>query len=405
MKRARSLNAAASEVIGSVEVLEPKIASSPMTFCARPIDFFLDLAVLEHRLDDQVAILQRHIVGRGLNTREQRVAFGGAGAAALDLIGHQLPRMLLALLGRFRIAVDEHDIEAGKRAHIGDARAHEAGAEHADFLQVFPRHGGRPAGALVDLLQRDEQRADHRRRLRRTQNFRKPARLDAQRLIHRQLQSLIDDLHDGARRRIIVVGLAPIERVCRRKHHHAGFRMDRPARQFETFDIPRRLGRAARRDPVFGRLDEIAGGHHRIDELHRLGALDIDLVAFEQELQRIGRLQHARDPLRAAGAREQSDFDLRQRQPRSVVVGGDTVMAGERQFETAADRGAIDRRDPGLAAGLDPAAKQRQFAALLEQARIRRLLALRRRQFGEGAARASPTSSDRRRRRTCPCRR
>ena len=33
MKRAGSLNSAASEVIGSVEVLEPKIALSPITAC------------------------------------------------------------------------------------------------------------------------------------------------------------------------------------------------------------------------------------------------------------------------------------------------------------------------------------------------------------------------------------
>ena len=101
MKRARSLNAAASEVIGSVEVLEPKIAWSPITFCARGDRLFLDLAVLEHRLDDEIAILQRDVIGGRRDARQQRVAVGGAGAAAIDLLGHQLLRMRLALLGAF----------------------------------------------------------------------------------------------------------------------------------------------------------------------------------------------------------------------------------------------------------------------------------------------------------------
>ena len=61
-------------------------------------------------------------------------------------------------------------------------------------------------------------------------------------------------------------------------------------------------------------------------------------------------------------------------------------MAGERKLEAAAHRGAVERRDPRLAAGLDAAEDQRELAALLEQPRVRRLLALRLYQLGEGAA-------------------
>ena len=61
---------------------------------------------------------------------------------------------------------------------------------------------------------------------------------------------------------------------------------------------------------------------------------------------------------------------------RLAVFGGDAVMAGERQLEAAAERGAVDRRDPRLAAGFDAPIKQRQLAAFLEQLCGRGLLAL-----------------------------
>ena len=63
MNRAGSLKSAASDVIGSVEVLEAKIASSPNDRLDLGDDVGLHLAVLEHGLDDEVAILQRAIVG------------------------------------------------------------------------------------------------------------------------------------------------------------------------------------------------------------------------------------------------------------------------------------------------------------------------------------------------------
>ncbi len=320
-----------------------------------------------------------------MDARQYRFAVGGRGATAIDLVGHQLLRMRLAFFRGFRITVDQYDLQPGERADIGDAAAHESGAEHADFFQRLSRHG-RPPRPLVQLLQRDEQRADHRRRFWRVQDFGEPARLDPQRLVDRQLQALIDDLHDGARRRVIIVGLAAIDGVRRREHHHAGFGIDRAARQFEAVDVPWRLGGAARFDPVFRRFDQIALRHHGVDKLHRLGAIELQLIALEQELQRVGRGQHARNALRAAGARKQTDLDLGQTEPGSPVVGGDAMMAGERQLETAADRGAVDGGNPRLAAGLDAPVQQRQPAALVEQPRICRFGALRCRQIGEGAA-------------------
>jgi len=54
--------------------------------------------------------------------------------------------MRLARVGGFLVAVDEHDVEPRERRDIGDAGAHEAGTEHADFLE-HRRRAPRPAGA------------------------------------------------------------------------------------------------------------------------------------------------------------------------------------------------------------------------------------------------------------------
>ena len=95
----------------------------------------LHLAVLEHRLDDQVDALERVVVRRRRDAREQRVGVGLLGAAALDLARHDVRRIGLALVGRLLVAVDQHHVDAGLRRDVGDAGAHQAGAEHADLLQ------------------------------------------------------------------------------------------------------------------------------------------------------------------------------------------------------------------------------------------------------------------------------
>ena len=106
----------------------------------------LDRAILEHRLDDEVAALEIGVVGGRLDAREQRLLVGRLGAPLGDLRADDLVRIGLALVGRFLVAVDQHDLEPGVGRDIGDAGAHEAGAEHADLLEI--RRGNvRPGGA------------------------------------------------------------------------------------------------------------------------------------------------------------------------------------------------------------------------------------------------------------------
>ena len=183
----------------------------------------------------------------------------------------------------------------------------------------------------------------------RAQDVGEVARLDPQRGVHRQLQSLIDALHDGARGRIIVVGLAAIDRVAGREHHHAGLGIDRAAGQLEALLVPGRHRLAAALDPVLCGLDHIGRRHHGIDELQRLGLSRLIASPFSSNcIASCG--EHARHALRAAAAGKQPDLDLGQAETGLRIVGRNAVMARQRQFETAAEREAVDRGDPRLAA-------------------------------------------------------
>ena len=127
----------------------------------------------------------------------------------------------------------------------------------ASFLTlVGGTFGGRRAPLFSSCIDRNRLRIIAAASLR-AQDLREVARLDPQRGVDRQLQALIDALHDGARRRIIVVGLAAIDRVAGREHHHAGLGIDRPARQPEFLVVPGRDRLAAALDPVLGGLDQV----------------------------------------------------------------------------------------------------------------------------------------------------
>ena len=309
----------------------------------------LDLAILEHGLDDEVAVFQHAIVGGGADAGHHGVAVAFLGAALLDQIVDHGLGVALALVGAFLVAVDQHHVDAGARRDVTDAGAHEAGADHGKFLHFGRRHVGRTPCALVQFLHRQEQAADHRRGFVGAQHAREIARFDAQRRIDRQLQAFIDAAHDGARRRIIVVGLAAVDRIARREHLHAHLGEHGTTGKLETLFIPRRDRLAAALDPVLCGLDHLGGRNDGMDQIECLGPGEVDRLALQQQLHRILRRDDARHALGAAGAREQADLHFRQAEPGLRVVGGDAVVAGQRQLETAAEREAIDGGDPRLA--------------------------------------------------------
>ena len=197
------------------------------------------------------------VVGGRADAAQDRLAIAFLGAALLDQIVDHGLGVALALVGAFLVAVDQHHVDAGARRDIADAGAHEAGADHRKLLHLGRRHVRRTPRALVQFLHRQEQAADHRRRFLGAQDLGEVARFDPQRGVDRQLQALVDAAHDRARRRIIVVGLAAIDRVAGREHHHAGLGEHLAARQLEALLVPGCYRLAAALDPILCRLDQV----------------------------------------------------------------------------------------------------------------------------------------------------
>ena len=85
-----------------------------------------------------------------------------------------------------------------------------------------------------------------------------------------------------------------------------------------------------------------------VDDAELLRLLGRHVTAGGDHVERRLRADQARQPLRAAGAGEDADQHLGQ--PDLGARHRDPVMAGERGFETAAERIAVDRRDHRLRA-------------------------------------------------------
>ncbi len=322
----------------------------------------LDRGILEHRLDDQVAAFERRVVGRRRDQRQQLLLVVRLRPPLLHLLGDQAFGMRLALVGRRLVAVDQHDRDAGLGGHVGDAGAHEAGAQHADLGELGVGYAGRPPRALVELLQGDEERADHRRRLAGLQDFREVALLDPQRGVEGHQQALIDAFEDRRGGRIVAVGLAPQDGNGRRPEIGALRRVNREPGQLEALLVPGLHGLQPVADHRLGRIHQLRRLDDGMDEAHRLGLLRRQRLPGRQHLQRFLRLGEAGHPLRAAGAGEDADLHLGKRDFHVIGVGGNPAVTGQRQLEGAAHAGAVDGGNPRFAAGLQLAVEPRHAA-------------------------------------------
>ncbi len=97
-------------------------------------DLAFDRLLLGRRLDDEVAISEQRVVCAGDDTRHRRLLVGFADLAAADLANKIAIDRLYGPLERGGIDVAHPHIEARKRANMGDAAAHLAGADDADRL-------------------------------------------------------------------------------------------------------------------------------------------------------------------------------------------------------------------------------------------------------------------------------
>ena len=87
------------------------------------------------------------------------------------------------------------------------------------------------------------------------------------------------------------------------------------------------------------------------------------VLALGNELQRRFDADQSRQSLRATAARQQSDLHLRQTENRARIVGGNAIVTGKTDFETATERSAVDGCCQRLAAGLQLPQDLVQFPA------------------------------------------
>ncbi len=374
--------ASARPVIGRVEVFDANTA----VFGSAASAFLV--AILEHRLDHEVAVLERAEVRRRRDLGQHRIGLRLVEALALHQLSQLVSDVRLALVGRRLVAVDQHDVEPGLHRDGGDARAHQAGAQHADLLVLLLRHALGPADQLVGFLQAEEQRADHALGDRVAQQRDEVTGFDPEAGIERQLQALIHAAHDRLRRRIDAVGLAAHHGAATDEGHdarRAPHLAAGEARDLEALAVPRlhgtavdRLGALAsvfrhdllgrrRHQPGLGLRQQLAGRHDLVDQAETLGGIDREVLAFEQDWRGILHADQARDALRTATARQQADLDLGLADLGLRVGRGDAVVRGEADLEAAAQRRAVDRGHDRLTAGLLPAKHLLELAELFHQ--------------------------------------
>ncbi len=117
-------------------------------------------------------------------------------------------------------------------------------------------------------------------------------------------------------------------------------------------------GQSVPREPVGGcerDTRENAPGHefvHQSDPQRLGGAL---ALSGQDHVERGADADQPGKPLASAGAGNESELDLRKAELRLGVVGGDAIVAGERQLEAAAEAGAVDGGHDRLGEGLDAA--------------------------------------------------
>ena len=137
-------------------------------------------------------------------------------------------------------------------------------------------------------------------------------RFQPARLLGQGCDRIGEDRAVGFCRRQLAVVVAQLSQRALLRQHLAGERLAAGGRAFDDF------------------LDQAV--------LQRLRCAD--RIAADDHLDRKLGTDRARQALRAAGARQQAEFYFRQAKP--GVLGRDPEVAGERDLETAAERGAMN---------------------------------------------------------------
>ena len=318
----------------------------------------LELGVLEHGLDDEVHAFQVRRIGGGGDARENFFFLLFAHLALGHFLVEQLGGIRLALLGVLGGNILEHHLGAGARGDVGDARAHHARAQHRHFFGLELGHVVGTAGAGVDRLQVKEEGGDHVLGNLAAGQFHEVTAFDGEGVVEAHLGAFHGGRHDVARCRVVGAFqlLAQVGRERRQVLRH-GRGAGGAAGNLVAFFVPGLLGLGVGFDPLAGLGQHLfLAVHHLVDDAHGFGFFHFQPLALHQHLhQGVLDAQHAHAAHHAAGAGQQAQADFREAELRFRIVQRDTTVAGQRDFQTAAQGGAVERRDHGFAQGFQAA--------------------------------------------------
>ena len=333
-------------------------------------DLAFQRAVLEDRLDDQVAAFEIGFADARHDPREEGVALLGGQVPARNFLVQQPGRIGLALLRRFQRDVLEHHLDAGRRRYVGDARAHHPGAEHADLFRRPHRIPLRPRLAGVDLVELEPEGADHVLRHLAGGQLGEIARLDQLRGVEIDLGALHRRAHDLLGRREATLGLVAQHRRCDGQHlRHVGTGR-RTAGNLVAGAVPGLLRRRVGEDPGAGLLQHFLGAVGQfVDQPGLERFRRTHLLAFGEVRQGFLQTKQAHHTYHPAAARQQAESHLRQAELHAGIVQGDAVVAGQADLPAAAQRSAVDRGDHRLAEGLQAPQLALEFEDALVEGR------------------------------------
>ena len=246
--------------------------------------------------------------------------------------------------------LDVRVLEADRRVLLHgdgrDARPHEAGAEHAEQLHRMRLGDGRlDAGILLERRCGEEEEDELARDVAGGE-LAEGARLLAEACLGAPVVARLDSRQRGERRGIVAVRL----------RHHPFARLTEDDRAAERVVLQQHArgaaplgatasGQLAVRElarAVDGDFEEDRRMHELVHEPHLIGLPRADVAPGEHHVERTLQTDETRQPLRAAGTRDQPELHLWEGEHRLGVIGRDTVAAGERGLEAAAEAGTVD---------------------------------------------------------------
>ena len=332
-------------------------------------DVRLQVEALEDGFDDEIGRGDAVVGQRGRDAREpfvgrfrrQPSALDGGIVVLADGGKAGVERRLRRILDRHR----QSRVGAGH----GNAAAHRARTDNRDA-------GDRPRRRLrrqtADLRRGTfgEEEMNERLGLLGLDALEEQRPLTLAALVERQRSGRFDRVDNLQRRHLLAPGLRR-QLACRREQRRVLVRRAQVLRPLAGLADTRGHRHVARK--TNRALDEVAVDD-AIDQTGGVRITGLERLSGHAHVERFPDADEARQPLRALGARNDPEVDLRL--PDQGIRHGDPEVSGHGDLETAAERGAMNRHDHRLGAVFDPRQERVHVARRLAVAPRRALEAV-----------------------------